>query len=39
VISPTPAFRRVLDVTGLSDFFGLAESSVSDTEATQATGA
>ncbi|GIE98258.1 STAS domain-containing protein [Paractinoplanes rishiriensis] len=39
VINPTRAFRRVLDVTGLSDFFGLAESSVSDTEATQATGA
>jgi anti-anti-sigma factor len=24
VVNPTVAFRRVLDITGLSDFFGLA---------------
>ena len=39
VANPTPAFRRVLDVTGLSDFFGLTEPSASDAEETQATGA
>jgi anti-anti-sigma factor len=39
VINPSHAFRRVLDVTGLSDFFGLSESSTSETGQTQATGA
>jgi anti-sigma B factor antagonist len=38
VTNPKPAFRRVLDVTGLSDFFGLAARSSSDTAHTQATG-
>jgi anti-sigma B factor antagonist len=39
VTNPSPAFRRVLDVTGLSDLFGLTGSSTSEAEATQATGA
>lgn len=41
VVDPTPAFRRVLDVTGLCDLFGLGDS-LGDTveaEQTQATGA
>jgi anti-sigma B factor antagonist len=37
VVNPTPSFRRVLDVTGLCDFFGLGE--VVSAEPTQATGA
>ncbi|MBL7260964.1 STAS domain-containing protein [Actinoplanes sp. LDG1-01] len=40
VINPTPAFRRVLDVTGLCDFFGLGETAEAEpAEQTQATGA
>ncbi|MCO8277402.1 STAS domain-containing protein [Actinoplanes sp. TRM 88003] len=37
VVDPTPAFRRVLDVTGLCDFFGLGD--VVEAEQTRATGA
>ncbi|WP_433373329.1 STAS domain-containing protein [Actinoplanes sp. CA-142083] len=33
VVNPTPSFRRVLDVTGLSTFFGLTDEGV-ETEAT-----
>jgi anti-sigma B factor antagonist len=33
VVDPTPSFRRVLDITGLAEFFGLTESEV-ETEAT-----
>jgi anti-sigma B factor antagonist len=33
VVNPTRSFRRVLDVTGLSELFGLTESEV-ETEAT-----
>ncbi|WP_250029187.1 STAS domain-containing protein [Paractinoplanes maris] len=40
VVNPTPAFRRVLDVTGLCDFFGLGEAvEPVAAEPTQATGA
>lgn len=39
VTNPTPTFRRVLDITGLSDFFGLTESTTSQAEPSQATGA
>jgi anti-sigma B factor antagonist len=38
VINPSFAFHRVLEVTGLSDFFGLTPSSIPDTAETQATG-
>ncbi|MDR6323880.1 STAS domain-containing protein [Actinoplanes couchii] len=38
VVNPSDTFRRVLTVTGLSDFFGLIETEI-DTERTQATGA
>ncbi|MBU2667677.1 STAS domain-containing protein [Actinoplanes bogorensis] len=38
VVNPSPAFRRVLDVTGLCDFFGLGET-VEPAGQTQATGA
>jgi anti-sigma B factor antagonist len=31
VVNPTPAFRRILDVTGLTDLFGLAETAVEAT--------
>jgi anti-anti-sigma regulatory factor len=31
LVDPTPAFRRVLDVTGLADFFGLTEAEVTGT--------
>ena len=37
VVDPTPAFRRVLDVTGLCDFFGLGD--VVEAEPQRATGA
>ncbi len=37
VVNPSPGFRRVLDVTGLCDFFGLADTA--DAEQTRATGA
>ena len=37
VVNPTATFRRVLDVTGLCDFFGLTETTAA--EQTQATGA
>ncbi|WP_127500117.1 STAS domain-containing protein [Actinoplanes solisilvae] len=30
VVDPTPAFRRVLDVTGLCGFFGLADNGLAD---------
>jgi anti-sigma B factor antagonist len=36
VVNPTPAFRRVLDVTGLCDFFGLGD--VVEADSTRATG-
>jgi anti-sigma B factor antagonist len=42
VVDPSPAFRRVLDVTGLSDFFGIGdvvEAEMGAAEQTQATGA
>jgi anti-sigma B factor antagonist len=41
VINPSPTFRRVLSVTGLSEFFGLIEAvgTEAGTEASQATGA
>jgi anti-sigma B factor antagonist len=39
VINPSHAFRRVLDVTGLSDFFGLSEEAGEDAAAEQATQA
>jgi anti-sigma B factor antagonist len=42
VTNPTPAFRRVLTVTGLGDFFGLPERAEGDAEpagSAQATGA
>lgn len=42
VVNPTDGFRRVLIVTGLSEFFGLTESHSDDEaeeEAAQATGA
>ncbi|MEU4559234.1 STAS domain-containing protein [Actinoplanes sp. NPDC023936] len=45
VVNPTESFRRVLEVTGLSDFFGLISSSPAGTadetqpERTSATGA
>ncbi|BCJ43903.1 hypothetical protein GCM10010168_67060 [Actinoplanes ianthinogenes] len=38
VRNPSPTFRRVLTVTGLSNFFGLAEEEL-DQLPTQATGA
>jgi anti-sigma B factor antagonist len=38
VLNPTPVFRRVLDVTGLCDFFGLSGTAESAGQ-TQATGA
>ncbi len=34
VVDPTPAFRRVLTVTGLDEFFGLTEAGADRTEAT-----
>jgi anti-sigma B factor antagonist len=37
VVDPNPGFRRVLEVTGLCDLFGLAEAVAA--EQTQATGA
>ncbi|SDT72495.1 STAS domain-containing protein [Actinoplanes derwentensis] len=37
VVNPSDNFRRVLAVTGLSDFFGLVEVGI-DTAQTQATG-
>ena len=39
VCNPTPAFRRVLTVTGLCDLFGLTEPAAEQAEQTQATGA
>jgi anti-sigma B factor antagonist len=39
VLNPGSAFRRVLDVTGLSDLFGLTEANSSQAAPTQATGA
>ena len=40
VVNPTSAFRRVLGVTGLCDFFGLSETAeAAPSEQTQATGA
>lgn len=40
VVNPTPTFRRVLDVTGLCEFFGLGDAVAADpVEQTQATGA
>ncbi|MEU4238875.1 STAS domain-containing protein [Actinoplanes sp. NPDC026619] len=42
VVNPTLAFRRVLDVTGLSDLFGLSvieEQTLEQPETAQATGA
>ncbi|GAA2618446.1 STAS domain-containing protein [Paractinoplanes durhamensis] len=45
VVNPTATFRRVLDVTGLSDLFGLSEglgdglSGAEAPESAQATGA
>jgi anti-sigma B factor antagonist len=40
VVNPTATFRRVLDVTGLSDLFGLGAVEVAETvETAQATGA
>ena len=41
VVNPTDGFRRVLTVTGLTEFFGLAESDAdaeTQEEAAQATG-
>ena len=38
VVNPTPAFHRVLTVTGMCDFFGLTEPA-EIAEQTQATGA
>ncbi|MEV4345939.1 STAS domain-containing protein [Actinoplanes sp. NPDC049596] len=38
VVNPTPTFRRVLDVTGLCEFFGLATED-EKADQTQATGA
>ena len=31
VVNPTPVFRRILEVTGLTDLFGLAETPVEAT--------
>ena len=44
VVNPTPSFRRVLSVTGLTELFGLTEAgaagdSAIDFETTEATGA
>jgi anti-sigma B factor antagonist len=40
VVNPTAIFRRVLDVTGLSDFFGLSDVDAEGAaETAQATGA
>ncbi len=41
VINPSPTFRRVLTVTGLSEFFGLIETgeTASEAELPQAKGA
>ena len=40
VANPSPSFQRVLDVTGLCDFFGLGQTTERQTtEQTQATGA
>lgn len=40
VVNPTPVFRRILDVTGLCDFFGLGDAVAAEpAEQTQATGA
>ena len=36
VVDPTPSFRRVLTVTGLDEFFGLAEAGTAQTQATGA---
>ncbi|WP_250002234.1 STAS domain-containing protein [Actinoplanes sp. M2I2] len=40
VVDPTPSFRRVLDVTGLCEFFGLGDTvEAVATEPSQAAGA